>query len=243
VVTSTSRRRLVATVVAAAAGLGVVPAASAEDARAAAPSTDQVVQEWYGDFLFREDPAADPDRGYWVGRLDRGDRRGDVAWSLTETREYAEVNVAFLYDYYFDRTPDRGAEGWVSGVAGRGMALEWVEQNLLASEEYWLAANSSRTELVRVWYADLLGRDASRADISYWSARTDQIGRLAAVREIWYSQEAVDRRIRGNYFDLLGRLPSPGEVGYWRPLERESDRNVQVLIAATPEYERVALSD
>jgi len=236
--TSSWPRRLVATALAAVAALAVAPTAGA----AAAPTTDQVVQEWYGDFLLREDPAADGGRAFWVGRLDRGERRSDVAWSLTQTREYALTTVGVAYNVYLGRGLDRGAESWVSGVAGGGMAVEWVEQNLLASDEYWAAVGRDRNALVRTWYADVLGRDASRGEVTYWSGRVQQVGRLGALRELWYAQETVDLRVVLNYDYLLGRVPSAGEVAYWRPLERESDRNVQVLIASTPEYERVALS-
>lgn len=64
------------------------------------------------------------------------------------------------------------------------------------------------------------------------------VGRLAALREMHYTPEAVTRRVPLTYDELLGRAPSRGEVAYWSPKEVESTINVEVLIGATDEYRR-----
>jgi len=212
-------------------------AASVDGTVTAAATNDALVQSWYQDFLGRLDPSADPGRQYWVNRLDRGERPSDVLWSLTETREYAQVNVQALYETLLERAVDPGAEYWISGVDQRGMALEWVAQNIYASDEFYRdVAGSNPRELVTIWYLSLTGREPFPGEVNYWVDRLQSINRLQVLREFWYAPESVESRVIGNYVVLLGRQPSPGEVRYWSPLERESDRNVGVLIASTPEY-------
>jgi len=234
-----------ATVTGAAFGVADAPAAPpATAATTAAATNDQLVQSWYVDFLAREDPSADPARALWVDRLDRGDKRGDVLWSITESREYAELSVEATYALLLGRDLDPGAEYWVSGVDERGMAVEWVQQQVLVSDEFFRVQSSGSTKvLVSNWYKSVLGRTATAGELSYWTGRVAAVGRLAALREIWYTPEAVQLRVVINYEYLLLREPSAGELRYWAPKEVESDRNVAVLIASTPEYAELVSED
>jgi len=213
-------------------------AAEADGVVRAAATNDAVVQSWYTDFLGRTDPAADPGRQFWVGQLDGGAPRADVLRSITESREYAELTVGALYALLLGRGLDPGAEYWVSGVDERGMAVEWVSQNIFASDEFFRTqARSDDYALVRIWYAALTGRTPTDGEVAYWVDRVQRFGRFRALREFWYAPESVATRVVVNYALLLERPPSQGELGYWAPLEVRSDREVAVLIASTPEYE------
>lgn len=228
----TCSRRILATAATvaaiAASALVAAPAASA------APGDNRaVVNAWYEDFL-RRDAEVDPGSQYWVNSLDSGDNPGDVLWRITHSEEFNAYRVDLNYRMLLQRSPDPGARYWVDGVNAQRFPLEWARQNILASQEYLSGKNSS--SVVNSWYGWLLGRSASAGEVSYWSGRINAVGPLGAVREIYYTNEAVTRSIAISHSYLLDRSPKAEEVSYWYPKEVENSVNVEVLIAAGSEY-------
>ncbi|MFQ1001655.1 DUF4214 domain-containing protein [Modestobacter sp. SSW1-42] len=234
-------RRLLAVALASAA-VGVVPVLHATPAQAATASNDQLVQSWYYDFLYREDPASDPGRLYWVDQLDRGVSREYVLGSIVRSTEYASLQIGIDYDVLLGREPDPGANYWIDQTANHDMAWEWVEQNILASPEFYPGGDTTAdVEYVRALYYFILdGREPSGSEISYWLRRYWQIGSLNVVREIWYTDEGVRTRLADNYEALLGRGVDGNGLAYWAPRERQSDITVQVALASTDEYAALA---
>ena len=118
--------------------------------------------------------------------------------------------------------------------------LEWVEQNVLACDELarLRAGGAGGSEfLVDAWYARVLGRSrVGGPEGAYWRARIAVAGRLGALRELYYSPEAVTHRVQDHHGVLLGRPASAAEVAYWSPREVGSDAEVAVLLASSPEY-------
>ena len=227
-----------ATTMLAGAALACAPAATA----AVNPAT--LVDSWYDNFLGRD---ADAGSQYWTDQLNAGARPSDLVWAITHTPEYNVQRLDELYLVTLGRTAssDPGAAYWIRGVNEQRFPLEWVQQNVFASPEY--TQRTDREQLVRSWYAGVFAyditsygedndRQPSNGEISYWSARIAAVGALAAYRELYYAPEVVVHRITDHYRDLLIRDPSPGEIAYWYPKEVESDINVAVLIASTPEY-------
>lgn len=235
--TTTTSRRTPRSVLAAAllsAALGLTAAAPAS----AAPSDRTVVDAWHHDFLQRGANDADLDR--YTSFITTF---GPVAAAddLTRTRAYAEHQVALVYGELLQRRPDAGASYWVDGVAEGRFPLEWVTQNVLASQEYadlWARAHGSRSPQVtaNAWIMALLDRKATAGEEDYWGRRTTQVGRLGALRDLYYTPEGVRARIDRHYRELLGRPADGGGTSYWYGLETKDDRAVQVQIAASPEY-------
>ena len=231
---------------AAAALLAAAVLTAGAPSASAAPSTaDSVTTAWYEDYLGRSpmDAYSDPGRQYWVNAMNNGLQGSDALWSITHSREYNYDYVNYLYSRHLVRDMDRGAEYWIQGVTAQRFPLEWVEQNILSSPEYVRGYDNYRSSLIYSWYYAILGiegvegdRPVSDGEIRYWSNRLDRVGALQTVREIWYTPEAVELRIRSNYYVALDREPSGGEIAYWYPREVESDINVQVLLGSTPEY-------
>jgi hypothetical protein len=231
-------RRLIAVALATAA-VGFVPVLQAPPAQAA-QNNDTLVQAWYRVFLDRTSEAASSDNGrfYWVDKLNRGQRPSDVLWEITHSREYVEREISAYYNDILDRAPDSGASYWIENAVNGGMNLEWVYQNLEASQEnfdQWYYPEY----VVKYWYYDILGRyNVSSGEASYWLDRARQVGRLQAVREIYYSDEAIRYRVNEHYKHILYRFEGADFSGlsYWYPKEVENDVNVQVLLASTPEF-------
>jgi hypothetical protein len=235
------RRRLTAAL--AGVTVGLLSISIAAPAQAAEPTSDQLVQLWYADFLGRPDPAADPGRGYWVDRLEEGTPARYVLGSIIRSYEYAGAEVGAYYRAYLNRPVDPGARYWVESTVHDDMAFEWVAQNILASPEYVRASGpptgdprADRMAYVDNLFPDVLGRFPSQGETAYWSDRVGRVGPLAAVRELWYTDEAVRGRLADNYVYLLGRdVDLPG-LDYWTPVERQSDITLQVELAVTDEY-------
>ncbi|TNM64098.1 hypothetical protein FHN55_14800 [Streptomyces sp. NP160] len=228
-----SRRGALAAAVLAAT-LGAVGAAPAS----AAPSDRTVVDAWHHDFLQRGADDAGFDR--YTSFIQTF---GPVAAAddLTKTREYAQHQVGQLYWKHLQRQPDPGAAYWVDGVAEGRFPLEWVNQNILASPEYaalWAKVYGSSKPSVTAdaWIRTLLNRRASADETAYWGDRIKRYGRLGALRDLYYTPEAVYQRINGHYLELLDRPVDGGGYSYWYGLETKDDRAVQVQIAASPEY-------
>jgi hypothetical protein len=236
-------RRLVAVALASAA-VGLVPVLHAPEAQAASASNDQIVQSWYGDFLGRQDPGSDPGRSYWVGLLDRGASRQFVLGSILRNEEYANIEVSSYYNDLLGRAPDPGAGYWIDQTAHHDMAWEWVEQNILASQEFYNRYNySGGAGYIRNLYYPILGRfpgDADAGGVSYWTNRLNQVGALNVVRELWYTDEAVRHRLSESYTNLLLHDVDYNGANYWGPRERQSDITVQVELASTAEYADLA---
>ena len=215
----------------------ITPTASAATGDDAA-----VVNAWYTDFLGRS-AELDPSSQYWEDRL-AVQTPSDVVWALTHTAEFNNLGVENLYRRMLNRFPDPGARYWSDGVNSGRFPLEWVRQNIAASPEYVNKPADAGVTLVQRWYDEVFGIDSDRqarpGEIAYWNGRIAAVGYLDAFRELYYAYELVTLRVAENYRNLLGRFPDGRELNYWRPKEVESDINVAVLIAATPEYRSLA---
>jgi hypothetical protein len=226
-------RRLLAVALASTA-VGLVPVLHASPAQAAS-TNDQLVQSWYVDFLQRQDPASDPGRLYWVDQLDRGVSREYVLGSIVRSTEYASLQIGLEYDALLGREPDPGANYWIDQTAHHDMAWEWVEQNILASQEFYDFGGNDQA-FVRNLYAAILGRRPSAGEVDYW-VRTDQwADPIRRVRDIWYTDEGVYTRLGANYEGLLGRPLDDEGAAYWGPREGQSDITAKVELASTDEY-------
>lgn len=230
------RRTVAAAAVAAVAVIGLPQAAQAAEN----DKNDRLVEQWYVDVLQRPtgQTQAASGRQFWTDRLNAGDTRLRILESIESSAEFADNTVGGYYKRYLDRPAnDRGSEYWKNGVRA-DMEPEWVEQNILASAEY---AGRSGANPVDEWYTDILGRQGSNSanpgEEEYWNGRVKAVGSLAAVREIWYSGEAVERRVRVAYDELLGRTQvSSQEVDYWYNTVVEGRLAFRNQIATSDEY-------
>lgn len=250
-------RRLAATVLAVAVlavpSLAAAPGVVAEDGPPVftpippiifPPDREALVTAWYEDFLGHGRSVGIT---YWIGRTYQQDL-ADVLWALAHTPEHNTTKIDAYYRFYLDRAPDPGARYWSEGTDAGRFPLEWPAQNILASPEYAeLHGGYASEKLIYAWYHDVLGNEAiegrdrpiTSGEIAYWQQRVRDIGALGALRELYYTPEAVQGRISYTYYTLLDREPSAGEIAYWYPKEVESEINVNVLIGATLEYRTV----
>lgn len=227
------------------AGLAAPSATMATTATASMPVSQAsgprtaLVAAWYQQFLDRS-AADDPGSRYWVVRL-RSFASSFVLAEILRSSEAATKQVDDLYADLLDRrtSGDAGARYWIDGVGSGDFPVEWVEQNLLASEEFVLLnseANRDPGNEINAWYRDILGRFPRGGEVTYWAGRLNGSSPLGVVREIWYTPEAVSQRIAGHYDEYLQRTANPGEIAFWYGPEVTSDIGVVISIASSAEY-------
>ena len=226
------RPRTLITSAVAALTLSMTAPAVAQAAVVGSPN-DKLVTGWYDEVLARDLTEAQLDpvgRAAWVDRLDAGQRREDVLRDITRTPEYANRFVTTVYAGSLGRAPDAGARVWITGIQA-GMAPEWVEQNIMASAEFEQKDGTYISQL----YGAILGRSSNAGERSYWQGRLATTSRLTVVREIWYSNEALELRIDAIYRTLLHR-GSDAASRYWHPALATSRLETEISIASTAEY-------
>ena len=228
--------------------LGVASGARAD---AATSANRALVDAWYQEFLGRS-AAGDAGSGYWVDQLDHRSRDA-VLTELTRSEEYASRGVTRMYRSYLSRDPDPGARYWIDGVKSGAFPLEWVEQNVLASPEYvrrYAPTNggsprADREILVLAYFVDILKRprfEASGDELHYFADEVIIKGYLATVRDIWYTEEAVQVRFNVNFERIFNRAYFRSEYDYWSGFQARSDDMFRIQLASTDEYAHVHFS-
>ena len=211
-----------------------------------AATSRQVVAARYRYFLDAHAPIDRyRDSGYWMGRLDSGEDPAAVLSDLRTTREYAGSAVRAIYRAYLDRDPDAGARYWVDGVVDGSFPLEWVEQNVAASDEYLLrtstdgrrgAGGGASDVAIEGWCSAVLKRVPSTGERAYWLGRFGSGSALGVFRQLWCTPEAVTVRLQSHHTTLLGRSARSADVAYWYQREVVSDAAVIAQVASSPEY-------
>lgn len=240
------RTTLTATLVGVALTGSVVPTArAAPDPTGGNSVHTELVSHWYLDLLDRSADADDDHRTvtgaarHWVDQLDAGVPHADVLRSITRSQEHAEVVVADLCSRHLlrDAATDPGSRYWVSGIRA-GTAPEWVEQDVLASDEH---ADLAGRQRVRQWYAAILGRPAVNAatpgEVAHWDGVAARDGALAAVRGIWCSPEGVVERTTEMFEALVRRRPTDAEHSCFHGKVVQSAIEAFIEVATSEGYE------
>lgn len=231
---STLRRSAAAAGTAAACALALLALAPSGAAVPGSPN-DRLVVAWYQSFLGRSAEAAlaDPDRSYWVERLDRGEPREAVLSGITRSREHAEVTTARLYQAWLGHGLDAGSEVWVTELQ-RGTSPEWVAQQIASSPESVGDGERFVEEVLDVALAR--GGDYEPGEVDYWEEALEEDGPLSVVRGVWYSDEGVRHRLAVAYTDILDRRPDDDGARFWTQPVLASELDVRVRMASTEEY-------
>lgn len=137
------------------------------------PSVEDLVWRQFSDF--RRDPGTYDARRWWAVELDAGrTNRNSLVAQLARDPfvEQRTVEPLRLYLTYFGRIPDSaGMRYWWSEVdAGRN--LRTISARFSGSPEFkQMYGSLSNADFVRLVYRNVLGRDASSADLSYWTGQ------------------------------------------------------------------------
>jgi hypothetical protein len=198
------------------------------------------VHALYVDVLGRA--PADAETAWWNVRLDGGTPRADVVAAFVAGEEYRGRAIDALYQEYLGRAADpRGRRYWLDrwpDANGRDV----VAAGILASPEYFGKAGASDPQFIDALYQDVLGRDATSAEISHWTGRLAESSRGDVARRFLASDERLLDLVAAWHLQYLHRQPTPAEAAL-SLRQREAGIYVEQMqwgVLASDEYEFLA---
>lgn len=187
------------------------------------------------DFLGRAATSAEVDQ--WVGFLNAGGTRGQVADAFAYSDAWVGVIVDGLYQSTLGRLPDAGGRAYWVGVIKSGASPADVASQFYASAEYFTRSGGTVTAWIKDLYREVLGREADSGGLAYWAQRTVAGGRTPVARDFYQSVESRRTRVEGLYRKLLGRGPDGAGLGYWIGVLADGrDVELAKVLAASDEY-------
>ena len=174
----------------------------------------------------------------WTRALHAGAPYGAVADGITYSAEFRSGLISDAYAQYLGRGPDpAGVAAWLDAMS-RGMHIQHMEAGFLASAEYHARAGGTDEAWVRALYRDVLGREASDADVRTWVAQARLSGAHAVARGLLYSDEHLAEVLTGYYLWLLGRDIDAVGLRAWTVAIQAGHRTEKIIagILASGEY-------
>ncbi len=138
------------------------------------------------------------------------------ALAFAHSAEYYANFVTGAYQRYLGRSPDAaGLAGWVQGMQ-QGLTDEQVEACFIGSAEYIRDHGGPGAGWVKGMYHDLLGRDASAAEVDQWVQGLHAgLSTTYVAHGFAASAEREGQRVADDYRRYLGRDASAAEVAQW----------------------------
>jgi hypothetical protein len=258
------RKRWIVAVVAAVCLVTEMVAAG--PAAALPPSTGQVAQVTdeeiaayldtvYSDLFGRPvDPSGETT---WTAALRSGTPRRAVADAITGSDEFRTGLITDAYTSFLGRMPDAaGTAYWLQRMR-EGLTIQQMEAGFLSSPEYWAAHGSIEILYVYGLYADVLGREPSQGDASFWARAISICGarpgwnpgwscipRESVALQFLLSTERLATDLEADYQWLLGRSLDPSGSATWVHQLQSGVRYETVVgsIIASDEYWNLANS-
>jgi hypothetical protein len=158
----------------------------------------------YHDLLGR-DGSTDAGVNGWVGLLNSGWTRSDVAWAVYNSQEYRGREVDHYYQAFLGRQENAAEQAMWVNYLQRGGTEEQMAGMFLNSVEYQ-GQFPDNAAFVASLYDRLLGRTASDAEVAGWvDALNAGTSREDVVRGFVHSQEAAMRAQDGVFASFLRR--------------------------------------
>jgi hypothetical protein len=142
---------------------------SSEYAQLHASTNASWVLGLYSDLLGR--PADGAGLSYWLGRLQAGESRYQVAMAIATSAEREAIVVANDYQMFLGRSTSAGDTAYWVNVFEQGAQNEDVIAGFLSSPEYYNSSakgQGSNLAWVDSVYHDLFQGTPSTSDLSYW---------------------------------------------------------------------------
>jgi hypothetical protein len=211
------------------------------------------VQTLYFNFLKRLGDVNNPsDAGLWVNALNAGTMtRQAVANSIARSQEGLGVVVDGLYLKILNRQSDPGGRATFISVLQQGGSVEQVIVGMVTSPEYISLTGGTDTGFIQSLYRQLLGREASPAEVAAWRGVLSSSGRTAVAQGILLSTEfrsgvvqqiygftyAPSQSVASLFVNLLHRAAAPdaGEILGWANSSLDI-LSIEIAIAGSGEF-------
>lgn len=195
----------------------------------------------YSDLLGR---AADPaDLDHWAARLEDDNGSDALVRALTSGVEFRTRQVVDAHLAVFGEEPDAETVTRVLDSMGAdGVDIDDLPLFLLERSEAQRPESSDARFIARL-YDTALGRGLPVREASPWLSEVAVLGRGGVAKAIWFSQEAVERRIRHHYLRILRRGADGLAIEHWgRVLRQHGGVAVRAGLIGSVEYRESALS-
>jgi virginiamycin B lyase len=163
------------------------------------------------------------DLSYWSSILGQSGTQA-VASAIDNSPEARQRLVDSWFVQYLGHAPINGQDQYFINQLLAGASEEQVLSSLLGSAEYYQDAPQvpgvgggapSQTAAIKALYLQLLNRQASPADLSYWLGQIGTVGQAGVALGVLQSAEYRTVAVEGYFTTLLKRTPSSAEVAYW----------------------------
>jgi hypothetical protein len=155
---------------------------------------------------------------YWIGLLDGGATRQQIAQGIWDSPEHLGLEVDQFYTTYLHRAAEAYGRGYWTNAFLYGASEERVIEGILTSAEYQ-QAHAGTTAYLFGLYADVLGRTPDPAGLDYWQAAAQSGMSPAQIANGFLgSLEADEQRVGGYYRDYLGRDADAAGAQVWLSL-------------------------
>jgi Cysteine-rich secretory protein family/Domain of unknown function (DUF4214) len=195
------------------------------------------VSKVYSDLLGRRpDPAG---QQQWTNQLMYGAARDAVANSITSSAEFRSRLISNSYADFLGRGADpAGLQHWLTLMAN-GWTIQQMESGFISSAEFYAQAGGNDAGWVRKLYREVLGREASSAEVASWTAAVQRgATRSQVAMGFLLSTEDLSSTVDGYYRWLLRRGLDPVGQSAWVQAIQRGTRVEQIIggIIASPEY-------
>lgn len=199
---------------------------------------ESFVSRLYIDLLGR---APDPQGlAYWLGQIQSGASRTQVALGFEASTEYQTREVEQLYQELLGRPADsQGLNTFVMALQ-QGASIRQVEAVILSSNEYYQTqGGGTNAGWLNAVYEDVLGRPVDPQGEATWSLMLAQgTPRIVVATMILNSNESNVDTVMGYYEQYLGRPADQQGLAFWVSLLDQGQPVEQILagILGSEEY-------
>lgn len=190
--------------------------------------------------LYREILGRDVDQpglGYWLGKLNAGAARSDIARSMTAGGEYLGRQVDGLYGEILGRQADPSGRGFFVSALGSGATLDNIRTILLGSDEFFQKSGGTNVTYLTAVYGTLLGRGLDAGAATFWQGLLAGRGRAPVLAQIMGAQEARLHAIDQLYEIVLNRPADAGRQFWLGVLEQgRREEDIFAALAGSDEY-------
>jgi hypothetical protein len=148
----------------------------------------------------------------FVGKLNGGASRAQVAASILGSAEYEAVLVQGWYQSLLGRPADPTGLSTDGAALAHGTSDETVEDGILGSPEFLAHAGGTPSAFVSALYQDLLGRAPDNGSLLWQAALGAGMSRSQVATAIMTSPEGRAHLVDGWFVTYLHRHADPGAV-------------------------------
>jgi uncharacterized repeat protein (TIGR01451 family) len=175
----------------------------------------------------------------WVARVQAGESYSKVATEFLNSTEYRTDVIDSYYVTFLGRSAESaGVAGWMT-LFQAGWTETQISEAFVTSTEY-AAKHADPSDYVESLYANVLGRDATSAEITLGTQLLGSgTSRIVLAADVIQSTEAYLRGIDGDYTAFLARVGETAGVSHWLNLVQQGTltlAGVEADFFNTPEF-------